>query len=302
MQTHKYTSFRRFWVKNSVRLLSLRQRERYVGGVNLMKINNLWAVRVVVSLMIGGLILAVSSCTSRSSDPIAAPLATEKVPIEELIKRADKAYEQRSDLAQVREALALLRNARTADFQNYDVTWRLARADYYLGAHSPVERERDNAFRDGVEMGEAAVKLQDGKPDGHFWFGANMGGRAKASSLSGLADAEDIRREMQTVIKLDEKFGSGSAYMVLGQVDLELPRLMGGDPQDAVKNLEKGLTFGPDNSLLRLHLAEAYLATGRNADARKQLDTLLSMKPNPNFVPEHQEASEEGRKLLETKF
>ena len=267
-----------------------------------MKNNNLWAVRFVRVLIFGALILTISSCTSRSSDPVAAPVSAEAVPVAELISRADKAYEQRSDLTQVREALALLRKGRTAEFQNYDVAWRLARSDYYLGAHTKDDSERDNAFREGVETGEAAVKLQDGKPDGHFWFGANMGGRAKASSLSGLADAEDIRREMQTVIKLDEKYGSGSAYMVLGQVDLELPRLMGGDPQEAVKNLEKGLTFGEDNALLRFHLAEAYLATGRKADARKQLDTLMSMKPNPIYLPEHQEAVEEGRKLLAAKF
>lgn len=267
-----------------------------------MNNNNLGVVRLASLMMFGIIFVAVSSCTSRSSDPIAAPAAAETVPVTELVARADKAYEQRDDLAQVREALSLLRRGRTADFQNYDVAWRLARADYYLAAHTKDDKERDNAFREGVESGEAAIKLQGGKPDGHFWLGANMGGRAKASSLSGLADAEDIRREMETVIKLDEKYEFGSAYMVLGQVDLELPRLMGGDPQDAVKNLEKGLPFGEDNALLRFHLAEAYLATGRKDDARKQLDTLFNMKPNPNFLPEHKEALEEGRKLLDTKF
>ena len=267
-----------------------------------MKNSNLWTARLIGLMALGLIIFGVSSCTSRSSNPQAAPTSAEVIPVVDLVARADKAYEQRSDLAQLREAVALLRRARTADFQNYDVAWRLARDDYYLGAHTKDERERDNAFREGVEMGEAASKLQPLKPDGHFWFGANMGGRAKASSLSGLADAEDIRREMQTVIKLDEKYQSGSAYMVLGQVDLELPRMMGGDPAEAVKNLEKGLQFGPDNALLRFHLAEAYLATGRKDEARKQIDTLISMKPNPDFVPEHNEAVEEARKLLAEKF
>ena len=214
-----------------------------------MKNSNLWTVRLVGLMAFGLIIIGVSSCTSRSSNPQAAPANAEVVPVAELIARAAKAYEQRGDLIQLRQAVTLLRRARTADFQNYDVAWQLARADYCLGAHTKDERERDDAFHEGVEMGEAATKLQPAKPDGHFWFGANMGGRAKASSLSGLADADDIRREMQTVIKLDEKYLSGSAYMVLGQVDLELPRMMGGDPQDAVKNLEKGLTFGEDNAL-----------------------------------------------------
>ncbi len=244
--------------------------------------------------------LLISACGTDSSAPVAAP--TETVPVAELIKQADALYEQRADLARVREGLSLLRRARTAEFQNYEVAWRLAKFDYYLGAHTKDENERDKAFREGVESGENAVRLQEGRPEGHFWLGANMGGRAQTSSLSGLADAEDIRRQMEAVIKLDEKYEWGSAYMVLGQVDLELPRLMGGDPQEAVKNLEKGLQFGDDNSLLRLRLAEAYLATGRQDDARKQIDFLMKMKPNPKYVPEHTEATEEARKLLDTKL
>ena len=265
-----------------------------------MRENNLWDARVSNLMLLTLIIIAASSCTSRSSTPLAAPAET--IPVPELVVRADKLYEQRADLAQVREALSLLRRGRTAEFQNYDVAWRIARANYFLGAHSKDEKERDSAFREGVEAGEAAVKLQVGKPDGHFWLGANMGGRAQASALSGVADAEDIRREMDAVIKIDEKYEYGSAYMVLGQVDLELPRLMGGDPEEAVKNLEKGVQFGQDNALLRLRLAQAYLATGRKEDARKQIDTLMSMKPNQNYLPEHNDAKAEAQKLLDTKF
>ncbi len=241
-----------------------------------------------------------SACGSQSAAPVAAP--TETVPAAELIAQADKLYARREDLARVREGLTLLRRARTAEFQNYEVAWRMAKFNYYLGAHTKDDSERDNAFREGVDAGENAVRLQDGRPEGHFWLGANMGGRAQSSSLSGLADAEDIRRQMEAVIRIDEKYEWGSAYMVLGQVDLELPRLMGGDPQEAVKNLEKGLQFGEDNSLLRLRLAEGYLATGRKDEARKQIELLLKMKPNPDYMPEHKEATEEARKLLESRF
>jgi Tfp pilus assembly protein PilF len=87
--------------------------------------------------------------------------------------------------------------------------------------------------------------------------------------------------------------------MVLGQLYLQAPRILGGDHQKAVENLEKGLRFGKDNSLLRLRLAEAYHAVGRDADARKQVDALRSLTPNPNYVPEHKEALDQAKKLLE---
>ncbi len=199
----------------------------------------------------------------------------------------------------VRQAIVTLRQAQADDPTNYDIAWRLAEFNYFLGSHSSDSGEQDKAFREGIEAGKLAVKLQDGKPEGHFWLGANYGGSAELSTLAGLSEVDDIKREMETVIKLDEKYQDGSAYMVLGQVYLESPTLLGGDTQKAVSYLEKGLRLGPDNELMRLRLAEAYAQAHRNEDARKQIDTLLAMKPAPGYEAEYNEAVEGARKLKE---
>lgn len=246
--------------------------------------------------------LIFASACSPSSSNTASSTPAETVNATELIAQADKLYEQREDLARVREGLALLRRVRRAEAQSYEAAWRIAKFDYHLGAYSKDKDESAAAFREGIEAGEDAIRWQEAKAEGHFWLGANMGGQAQSSSLSGMADAEDIRREMETVLKLDEGYEYGAAYMVLGQIDLELPRLMGGDPQEAVKNLEKGLQFGENNTLLRLRLAQAYLATGRKDDARKQLDFIMKMQPIPNYGAEYKAAQEEARKLLESRF
>ena len=112
-----------------------------------------------------------------------------------------------------------------------------------------------------------------------------------------LSSVEDIRREMDAVIKLDEGFQAGSAYLGLGQLYLQAPRMLGGDRQKAVDYLEKGLRFGKDNALLRLRLAEAYHQINRDADALKQIDYLLSMKIDPAFGAEYKEAVEKAQKL-----
>lgn len=220
-------------------------------------------------------------------------------PAAEAISEADQLYAGRADLTKIRQALVALRQAQADDPTNYDLAWRLAKFNYYLGAHSSDSSEKEKAFHDGIEAGKLAVKLQDGKPDGHFWLGANYGGNAKLSVLAGLSDFEDIRQEMETVLKLDERYQSGSAYMGLGQLYLEAPRLLGGDAQKAVEYLEKGVRIGPDNALLRWHLAAAYAELHRNEDARKQIDYLLAMKPAPGYEPEYEEAVAEVRKLQE---
>ncbi|MEJ7713563.1 MAG: hypothetical protein WKF84_27885 [Pyrinomonadaceae bacterium] len=61
------------------------------------------------------------------------------------------------------------------------------------------------------------------------------------------------------VLRLNEGYQNGSAYMVLAQIDLELPGFVGGDKKRALAQLErKGLMYGKENAFLRLRLAEAY--------------------------------------------
>jgi tetratricopeptide (TPR) repeat protein len=217
----------------------------------------------------------------------------------EAIAEADRYYADRADLVKVRQGIVSLRQAQANDSANYDIAWRLAKFNYYLGAHSDNSTEQDKAFQDGLEAGELAVRLQDAKPEGHFWLGANYGGRAQISTLSGFSELEDIKGQMEAVIKIDERFQSGSAYMVLGQVYLQAPRLLGGDVQKAIEYLEKGIKLGPDNALLHVRLAQAYAAANRDSDAKKMIGEIFAMKPVAAYEPEYNEAVAEARKLQE---
>jgi len=225
-------------------------------------------------------------------------LNTNREPAPQLISQADQFYAQRDDLKQLEQGIVRLRQAAADDPNSYDAYWRLAKLDYYLATHSDGEY-RDRAFRESVDAGKTAVALQPDKPDGHFWLGANYGGSLESESISGLASLEDVRKEMDTVLNLDEGYQDGSAHMVLGLLDLKAPKIVGGDPQRAVAEMEKGLKFGKGNAFLRLHLAEAYRAVGRSDDARQQLEAILSMPPDPNYLPELHEAQAQARQLLD---
>lgn len=254
----------------------------------------------IVFPVIVGLLFVATSCSSHSSAESNPGPSTTALSAPEDVAKADQLYGHREDLMHLREGIVFLRQALTVDPGNYEAAWRLAKFDYYLATHTENSQERAKALRDGIEVGKTAVKLQDSKPDGHFWLGANYGAAAQRSSIAGLANVDDIRNEMQKVLQLDEGYQDGSAYMVLGLVYLNAPKIVGGDPHKAVELMEKGLRFGEPNAFLHLHLAEAYIKVGRTADARKQLNTILSMKPDQNYLPEYKEASGEARKLLET--
>lgn len=244
-------------------------------------------------LMVAALVSIMISC--RPHAKVETP-ATNQLSATDDIAQADQLYAQREDLARVQQGIVLLRQAIAAEPGNYDAQWRLAKFDYYLGTH--FEADRENAFREGVEAGKTAVKLHNDKPEGHFWLGANYGGGLEAD-MFGLASVDDVRNEMEAVLKINEGYQDGSAYMILGLLDLKAPKIVGGDPQRSVTEFEKGLQFGKGNAFLRLHLAEAYQTVGRTADAKQQLNTILSMTPDPNYLPELKEAQAQARQKLQ---
>jgi len=258
--------------------------------------------RIVLALALAAFCFTLSGCGG-SAHELPESAAGPRVPVAELIRQADEAYAGRADLNRVREGLKILRSARAQEPGNYEVAWRMARLAYTLGDKSKDDEERAKAFAEGVAAGKSAVTAEPQKPEGHFWLGANTGGEAQVlGPLSGLASAKELRQRMETVLRLDEDFQGGSAHMVLGRLDTELPSMLGGDVKRAIATLEQGKRYGEQNSLLRLRLAEAYLADRRREDARRELNFILQMKPHPDFLPEHEEATTKARELLATRF
>jgi len=207
---------------------------------------------MVTGATLVGLLLLATSCNK--SLPKESP-ATDSASAAQDISSADQLYSQRADLDQLRRGIVSLRQAQTKDPGNYEAAWKLSKFDYYLATHTADSKERDEAFRSGIDAGKTAAQLQSEKPDGHFWLGANYGGAAEQSTIQGLATVKDIRSEMETVLRLDQGYQDGSAYMVLGLVDLNAPGIVGGDPKKAVEEMEQGLRFGEPNAFLHLHLA-----------------------------------------------
>jgi len=249
---------------------------------------------VASALLFGG--LACNRSASQSGPRV--DMGDAKVAADK-IAEAEALYDAREDLNKARAAVVALRQAQTADYGNYEAAWKLARASFYVAEHTDVESERSDMYREGIDAGKAAVQLQPDKPDGHFWLGANYGGSAAHSTLANLSSFQDIKGEMETVLKLDESYQGYSAYLGLGRLYLQAPRVLGGDVAKAIEYLEKGIKHNPNNTLMRAELAAAYEASHRDAEAKKQIETLMAMTPDPKYGPEHKDAVEQARKLLE---
>ena len=260
------------------------------------------SLRQKLKLLIAAMSAALAlSCSRRPEEAVNRPPAAPGAP--ELVRRADELYALREDAGRAREAVALLRRARTLDEGDYGAHWKLARSLHYLGESLADAAERDASYSEGIAAGQSAARVSPVGVEGHYWLGANLAGRTELQGVIGdLAAVGDVRREMEAVVAADEGYERGGAYLHLARVELELPRVLGGDPKRAVELLEKGLKLGDDNAALRLQLARAFLAARRREDARRELQLILAMEPHPDYVPEHRRAAAEAGRLLKERF
>lgn len=245
--------------------------------------------------------IIVSSCASHIEAEVENK-SKETIPVAELVKQSDELFLRRADLTKLREAIRIISQTRNPDARNFEVEWKISKYNYFLGKQITDEKEADKILKEGYTAGLIASRLEPNKPEGYFWAGANLGEQAKRSPITvGLKSTDDIRELMNKVIQIQPDYQGASAFDALAQLELAT-RLINGKPEKAVEYLEKALTYEKENSYLYLHLAEAYLAVQKPAEAKKQLDAIFKLKPNPEYEVESKEVLEKARKILETKF
>lgn len=266
--------------------------------INLRKNREIWRSVLVTSALFSMVFGGVACNNGAPDSPASTGGADAKMAADKLAE-AEPLYEGREDMTKARTAVTALRQAHAADYGNYEAAWKLARAAFYVGDRTDNETERDAMFREGTDAGKAAVQLQPNKPEGHFWLGANYGGSAAHSTLANLSSFNDIKGEMEAVLKLDESYQGYSVYLGLGRLYLQAPKMLGGDPAKAVEYLEKGVKLNPNNTLMRYELAAAYETLNRNAEAKKQIETLMAATPDPKHMAEHKQAVADAQKLLQ---
>jgi tetratricopeptide (TPR) repeat protein len=184
------------------------------------------------------------------------------------------------------------------DPKHFDAAWKLARADYWLGGHAS-ESERRKLFEDGIAAGRKAVAVQPNRPEGHFWIAANMGALAESYGVrQGIKYRKTIKEELETVLRLDAAFLQGSADRALGRWYFKVPGMFGGSDRLAEAHLRASLKYNPNSTASHYFLGEVLLDAGRKDEARAELQTVLDVPVDPDWIPEGQEFKEKARALL----
>lgn len=253
-------------------------------------------------ITIGILILLTLSCTSSSEAIDESSASRKNVNVPETLQKAHALFVQREDLGKLREAIKTLNEARNADHRNYEIEWTYAKYSYFLSMQSDKEKEVETALKEGEKAALIATRMEPEKPDGFFWFAANLGEAARLSPMTvGLRRVSEIRDAMNKVIELQPDYQGASAYDGLARIELE-SGLVGGKTEKAIEYLEKGLELEKNNSNIRLNLAKSYLRVDRNSEAKAQLEYVVKMQPDADYKLEYEQNLKEAKRLLESRF
>ncbi len=213
-------------------------------------------------------------------------------------QESDRHFTFGEDAVSDRRALEIVNRALTGNSHDYQLLWRAARAFYYVGDNS-VKSGKAALFERGIEAGRRAVDIQPGAVEGHFWLAANYGGYSEMKgAFKALRMVGKIRSEMETVLKINDRYHDGGAYLALGEMDRQLPRIIGGNNRRAIARLEQGLRIAPHNLEMKLALAQAYREDGRKQDARNLLEQIATARINPKRARAENDVQQKARRLL----
>jgi tetratricopeptide (TPR) repeat protein len=218
----------------------------------------------------------------------------------DVVVRADQLYAARDNADSIKQAVLLLEQLTVREASNYEGWWRLARARYYAGDRENDKAKKPRLFQSGAEAAKKAIALDANRVEGHFWLGANEGEYADLKgALQSLGLVKSIRREFEAALAINPAYESGAIYSALGQIDLNLPRLLGGNERRGIERLEAGLKVGPDNAELKVTLAEVYQKKGRKDEAKKLLESVITGNDPTRSTKEMEELKTKARTLLE---
>jgi tetratricopeptide (TPR) repeat protein len=218
------------------------------------------------------------------------------------LEKARQAFEQRADPKEAKASLQLFQEAAKENPGSYDARWEGARAyAYYLEypfAHGKDEAKIELAEQ-GIQLAKDALKLKKKGAEAHYWLGALYGlyGESKGV-LKSLSLVPKIKNEMDLSIMEDPSVDCYGPDRILGRMYYELPWFAGGNNKRSLRYLEKCVKECPENDLSRLYLARTCKAVGKDDQAREQLETILTQKPDPRWAPAYPFIKARAEKML----
>jgi tetratricopeptide (TPR) repeat protein len=194
------------------------------------------------------------------------------------------------------EALALFQQAAKLDPGNADILLRISQQYSNLigQAKSPAEGLDD--AKQSVDAAKQAVALAPDNAKAHLALSVAYGRMTDFDdNRTKIEDSRKVKSEAERTLELNPR--EDIAYHVLGRWNYGVATLnpllkliakyvYGGMPdaslEEAVKDYQKAIEIAPQRVIHHAELARTYTAMGNTEDARKEWETVLTLKPDDN--------------------
>jgi len=252
----------------------------------------------------------------------------------ELLRRADALYSRRAEGARggtanpgpIAAAVAAYKAVLKIDDGSLDARAGLMRAIFFRGSFcdTPPD-EQVRLFEEAKQIADdtvqkierslgavkgpvriAALRRVPAAPQVYLWAAVSWGQWSVDHKLAAVwqAAAPRIRDLAQTVVDLDPAMDQGSAYLILGRLHSECPRV----PMltrwisraQAIAFLRQALLAGPDNTPNLFFLADALLnhQPARADEARRLLELCARAEPRSAYAVEDAHYAQMARERL----
>jgi tetratricopeptide (TPR) repeat protein len=206
------------------------------------------------------------------------------------------------DLTQAQQALASLEGLPAAPGAERTRALILSsRACFILGDLSDSKDLRRQYYEKGRGYAESLLKEDPQSTPGHYWLGLNLAGLADVGgALEGRRLLPRLLEELQRSLAGDEAYDQAGAHRALGRIYYEAPRppFSVGDLDQSLEHLSAAARLAPECSTNHLYLAETLLRLGRTAEARRELEGVLTSPRAAWHAPGLKEDQQEARRLL----
>ncbi len=256
------------------------------------------------------LTLAMASISSAADPkPAATPIKHDGLPpgvmttaeeAETLLNEGDAIYSVRTENTKnASDAIEAYEKALQKDSSQADALWKAARAAHWAGDHAETPKEKIAWYEKGIDFAKRGILLKPSSVESHFWLGANYGSYGEYKGvLKSLSLVKPIRREMESVVRLDNRYQGGGGYRVLGVVDYKVPGFAGGSKKRALENLMKAVEIDPANAFNQYYLAEYYDVVDDRYKAFTHLDELDKLTPTSDVdAADLKFVQQKGKKL-----
>lgn len=224
-----------------------------------------------------------------------------------LARRAEEAFGERprtveAVLEAFRTMSAAARKVGAGDARRHQYSARAARFAVWLAEHVEDE-DRSESFADtALVFANTAVRVDSSRVEGFYWRAIATGIVARHNRLTlGRSAMTRIQEDATEAVRIDPTFQHGGPHRVLGGLYLRAP----GPPtgvgslRRALHHLERARELAPDHPDNLLLLAEAYLEAGREEEAVRLLNDVLSSEIPYGDPAEREAWRDRAQTLLE---